>query len=443
MKGVLMMSKKRKSTRFLGLLAIAALMAISLSVFADDPPTPFLADFNDQTGGNNYGGTVGGFYGRGDPYVQEDWQIALDYDEVGESGLAGDYAWSSTNAALTQGANYTFYGCYVQLRASVATPTDISGFTTLSFDIKLGPETSPHTDWVVRLEDTDGSSEFDNISYSLGTLTTSYQHFDIPLSYFITPPGQVVDLTLAKTIVFDAASPPFGGGTAVMDLVVDNVELTGSATPTPTPTPIPTPTGNEWYVDYDDGTPYNSEGGMTLYDVGWGDPFGSGNDQVTTSIVTVAPSDQAYQMEGTVTNGGPTWSYATWYTRVDGTDAGALDFRSFSYVEVEAAVLGSDDRTWQIRFEDDYNQMGGTGYQLDNVTFSPPLSTMVQTYQIPLTSFTDGDNGNPMDFERANSIVIFSDSGGSGTDPTLNIGLIVSRVSMMRTTAATNWVEYY
>jgi hypothetical protein len=192
----------------------------------DSPPIPFVADFNDQTPANNYGGTTYGIYGGGDPYFQNDSAVAHDYTVAGASGGLGDYGWRAYGL-LPQGPNWTFFGTFIGLRFDLS-GVDISGFAELSFDIKAGTGTA-HNTYDVRLEDTDGTTEYNNTVYAIPDLTTTYQTFTIPLDHFAGG-AQPVDLTKVKTIVFNARNAPGGtpSSNIEMDLYLDNVTISGT-----------------------------------------------------------------------------------------------------------------------------------------------------------------------------------------------------------------------
>jgi hypothetical protein len=141
------------------------------------------------------------------------------------------------------GANYTYFGAVCTLFPAGDFGHDFSqGFDRLSFDARLGTATA-HADWVVRLEDADGGAEHGNTSLPIVGLThTGFQHFEFPLSSF-TAGVQPVDLSLLKHIVFASANEPTGAGTVEVDLIIDNIRITGAQDISPVPDSLDFSTG--------------------------------------------------------------------------------------------------------------------------------------------------------------------------------------------------------
>jgi len=413
---------------FLGGLCALVLAAVAMpvpSTAQDNPPTPFLADFDGGDGSNNYGGGLGGFA------VFGDWQWAFDYTTPGPSGQPGDFAMRGTIAALQMDAASTYFGVYMHLRSDFS-GVDLTGFETLSFDIKAGTGTA-HTDYVVRLEDTDGAEEWNNPSVQIPPLTTDFQTVSVPLSSF-TGGGQPTDLTIVKQIVFaNYNNEPVGSGTVEVDLIIDNVQITA--------TPLVPPL-TEFFVTFDDNDRHNSEGGDTRIDAGYGGPgFTLATDQITTGLVSVGAGDLAYEATASIANSGDSFSFAAWYTKTDPTEGAGRDFSLFSMLEIEAAVLPANNLTWRLRLEDNTGDVDN----FDHYDFTPPLSTSMQTYQIPVSAFLDGNNGTKIvDITNVWAIAVAALGGPSSQTPTLNVGLQVSRITLVTLTGVrqTLWNAY-
>jgi hypothetical protein len=192
---------------------------------------PPKADFNAGTS-NNYAGFSAGIYGGGNPAFQSDWRVAVSNGATGVSSSAGDRALRVTGD-LAPGADYTYFGVIVTLFPDWALKKglDLTGLGVLSFDVRLG-SASAFAKWAVRLEDANGNEEFNNKRILLPTLTTSYQHVEIPLAQFTAGGGQVVDLREVCQIVFISEIP--GGSQPSryeLNLLIDNLEIGPESVP--------------------------------------------------------------------------------------------------------------------------------------------------------------------------------------------------------------------
>lgn len=185
-------------------------------------PAPLRADFN-LSSANNFGGFGFGFYGGGQ--FQDDSLLPVTNGATGFSGATGDRAMRA-NATLPIQTSFTFFGAVSPLHRGGNIGLDFSqGFDRLSFDVRLGTD-GAHANWIVRLEDDDTGDEFNNTSAALPTLTTAWQHLDIPLSSF-TGGARPVSLDRLRQVVFASSNAPSGSGTVTVDLLVDNLTITG------------------------------------------------------------------------------------------------------------------------------------------------------------------------------------------------------------------------
>lgn len=195
----------------------------------DTPPTPLVEDFNDGDGVNNYGGESRGFAGGGEPWSGQDASMdAISEDAEGVTAVAGDYALHIFANTPLVGADYIYYGGVVSLSPTETVGQDLTGFASLSFDIRLG-DPAATTDWTVRLEDTNANDanagNYHNIDLS-GVLSTSYQTVTIPLADFVSSPdGGSIPPNLALIDVITFASGDVNALQTNPNIYIDNLQL--------------------------------------------------------------------------------------------------------------------------------------------------------------------------------------------------------------------------
>lgn len=180
-------------------------------------PEVFLADFDAGTS-NNYGGFTFG--------EQNGMAVPAEKTAGGASGGANDFALRVAQPSVPA---TPYIIAVLTLFPSANTGYDFSSFDTLSFDVRKGTSTA-FGSWRVHLEDSSNPpTEFMNDSVALATLTTSFQHVQIPLTSF-TSGTTPVDPSLLTQIVFAAdlsgSSPPFE-----IDFILDNVRIDSSSAP--------------------------------------------------------------------------------------------------------------------------------------------------------------------------------------------------------------------
>ena len=201
----------------------------------DTPPTPLVEDFDDGDDVNNYGGEYRAFAG-GDPggnfTGQDDRMDAVSEDAQGTTGASGDYALHIFANTSLEGQSFIYYGGVCSIIPNEVGGQDLSGFDSVSFDIKLGNASST-TDWVVRLEDTSadnnnaGSYQYIDLD---SQLSTTYASVTVPLDDFVNNAdgGTIApDLTAIDVIVF------VGEDTTLLatdpDIYVDNLQLNAAS----------------------------------------------------------------------------------------------------------------------------------------------------------------------------------------------------------------------
>ena len=176
---------------------------------------------------------MGTFYGGGDPYFQNDALVTAD-DENVAAGNGSANALSLVLDPLNIGANYTFFGTFIQCaEGSLGTNTglDISSADTISFDLRLGAA-GAWDQYAVKLEDVapTGAGDFQNTFQLLSPnpVDTAWTTYTFPLSDF-TGGSQPVDPSIFNQITIEGNPGPSGGGTTVFNLLVDNVEIVSNA----------------------------------------------------------------------------------------------------------------------------------------------------------------------------------------------------------------------
>jgi hypothetical protein len=183
-------------------------------------PEPFLADFDAGTS-NNYAGFTFG--------QQNGTVIFSDNSAGGASGGTNDFALHVSQASVPGSTPYII-AVATLFPPSIDTGYDFRSFDTLSFDIRKGTSTA-FGSWLVRLEDSsDPPNEFMNDSVALASLTTSYQHVQIPLTSF-TSGAKPVDLSRLAQIVFAVVLPGSRPPSFEIDLILDNVRIYSSSAP--------------------------------------------------------------------------------------------------------------------------------------------------------------------------------------------------------------------
>jgi len=208
---------------------------LGAGVVYDEPPTPFVEDFNDGDDLNNYGGEYRGFGGSENGAWSDGSISCLSADALGLTGQAGDRGLQvlSTPATLPNGGGWGYFGGVISLGPDENRPQDLTGFDVLEFDAALGTPTA-FNQWAVRFEDTDGGQEWMNEAVRLDgieepALTASYQRYSIPLGDFIDGGGQVVDFTKAKVLVFVDRDNGTTVPTSEVNLLLDNVVIRSTA----------------------------------------------------------------------------------------------------------------------------------------------------------------------------------------------------------------------
>ena len=176
------------------------------------------------------GGFIGGFYGGGDPFFQNDPAIVV---ETNTAGLGPDSSscLRAVGTSLGTGANYSFFGTFVQNIEGVNGPDpdpglNISAGTVLKFDLRLGAP-GAHSSFNVKLEDVvpTGPGDFNNTNTAItpAPVDTAWTSYEIPLSTF-TAGAQPVDLTQWSQIVIEASAIP-ASSTVNLSLLVDNIQF--------------------------------------------------------------------------------------------------------------------------------------------------------------------------------------------------------------------------
>ena len=187
---------------------------------------PFEAHFDAFTEANftynNYGGFHFGIYGT--EAGAQDFRVTVGVIAPGASGLAGDRAFRATGS-LPKGAVFTYFSAiWTLFPANYVVGHDFTSFDKIRFDARLGAADA-YARFNLRLEDSQGSAEFNNKEVQLPVLTTAFQHIEIPLSNFITGGGQLVELSKLMQIVVNARTDAPPAGNYKLDLIIDNLEI--------------------------------------------------------------------------------------------------------------------------------------------------------------------------------------------------------------------------
>lgn len=177
------------------------------------------------------GGVLGGFYGGGDPFFQNDAAVVISTDNATE-GPDGSNCMQATALGIAIGANYAFFGTFIQNGAgTLATPPanvglDLSAATVLRFDLKLGT-VGAHDNFVAKLEDVTptGGGEFNNhtLAISPAPNATTWTSYELNIADFLSG-AQVVDMTEVSQLVIEGVGA-VPSSTIDFDLLVDNVQF--------------------------------------------------------------------------------------------------------------------------------------------------------------------------------------------------------------------------
>ena len=216
---------------FFPTMGIIACVAAASAQF-DSPPTPLLEDFDDGDDVNNYGGEYRGFAG-GDPggtfTIQDDIMDAVSEDGEGTTGQAGDFGLHVFSSTPLEGDTFIYYGGVVALSPGETTGRDLTGFDTLSFDMKLG-SASATTDWAIRLEDTAATNanagDYQFIDLEPLVTGTTYTNVEISLTDFVdsSDGGTIApDLTAIDVITF--VGKDLEALETDPDMFIDNIQL--------------------------------------------------------------------------------------------------------------------------------------------------------------------------------------------------------------------------
>ena len=174
---------------------------------------------------NNYGGFHFGIYGT--EAGAQDFRVSVGVT-TGASAQAGDSALRATGS-LPKGASFTYFSVIFTLfPASHLAGHDFTSFDKIRFDARLGAADA-YARFNLRLEDSEGSAEYNNKEVQLPVLTTTFQHVEIPLSSFITGGGQLVNLAKLAQIVVNARTDQPPAGNYKLDLIIDNLEIVKTA----------------------------------------------------------------------------------------------------------------------------------------------------------------------------------------------------------------------
>jgi hypothetical protein len=386
-----------------------------------EPPPPadgFLADYN-GTIINSGGGDTFGFAGAeyADPLTGT-FPFTLNLVNEGP----GDDALQVLNS-FPSGNVYTYYGITIELSPGQAGTIDFSQFSELTFKIKANTPTA-HNEFVVRVEDADGGQEFNNTSFTLPALTTEYQNFNIPLSFF-TGGGQPANLAIAKNITFGAINIPLGGSTVEVNFTVDDVAVSGD--------PVePIPPVTNFSINFNNQSAVGPTGGAIGTDWGYGNPFFVGPSP--TSFVEVAPGNYAWEINGDLENGGDAFSFVAFFARLDEGEQVGRDVSTATHVKLDARAAAEDNLDWRIRLEDSAGDPG-IEFQNFNWVFDPPLTPSFQTYTIPVEVFTTGagssGGGVAVDLTKIRSITVFTDAGSNSATAVLMPRLTVDNLSLV------------
>lgn len=214
------------------LLASAVIVASLAPAFSGAQTIVYETLFNtvNQVGADD-GGVLGGFYGGGDPFFQNDAAIVISTDQAGQ-GPDGSNCMRATALGIGIGANYAFFGTFIQNAAgTLATPPantglDLSAATVLRFDLKLGT-VGAHSNFVAKLEDVTptGGGEFNNHTLAITPPpnATTWTSYELSIADFLSG-VQIVDMTEVGQLVIEGvgATP---SSTIDFDLLIDNIQF--------------------------------------------------------------------------------------------------------------------------------------------------------------------------------------------------------------------------
>lgn len=201
---------------------------------------------------------------------------------------------------------------------------------------------------------------------------------------------------------------------------------TGTGTPAPTPSPTPTPTGTAFELNFDNSPTTGPTGGALATEWGYGGPSFFGNP--TTSFVANA-GGLAYNIAGNLANGGDGFSYVVWYVRTQPNANAGMDFSTATHLQFDARTNVGNNLAWNVRLEDSVGDPG-LEYQNDRVALST-LTNTFQTFTIPVTQFTDGNNGTAVSMAAIRAIAIYADGGPSSQTATLSPRLTLDNVRFL------------
>jgi hypothetical protein len=382
------------------------------------PPDGFLADYN-GTIINSGGGDTFGFAGAeySDPLTPT-FPFTLNLVNEGPD----DDALQVLNS-FPSGNAYTYYGITIELSPGQTSTIDFTQFSQLTFKIKANTPTA-HNEFVVRVEDSDGGQEFNNTSYTLPALTTEYQNFNIPLTFF-TGGGQPANLAIAKNITFGAINIPLGGSTVEVDFTIDDVAVSGD--------PVePVPPLTNFFINFNNQQAVSPTGGTIGTDWGFGNPGFVG--PLPTEFVELGPGNYAWDFSENLVNGGDAYSFVAFFARLDPDILVGRDVSTATHVKMDVRTVVDNNLDWRVRLEDSAGDPG-LEYQNFNWVFDPPLTESFQTYTIPVEVFTTGagssGGGVAADLTKIRSITVFADAGSSSATPTMFARLTIDNMGFV------------
>jgi beta-glucanase (GH16 family) len=190
--------------------------------------------------------------------------------------------------------------------------------------------------------------------------------------------------------------------------------------------PDPGPGTPAFEINFDNSPTTGPTGGVIGCDWGFGNPFSSGNP--ITSFVPNA-GGLAYNITGNFSNGGDSFSYVVFYVRTDPDVNTGRDFTDATHLQFDARVNAGNNLAWNVRLEDSDGDPA-LEYLVDRVALNT-LNSTFQTITIPVSEFTDGNNGVPVNMEAIRAIAIFADGGPNTQTATLTPRLTIDNLRFL------------
>jgi len=212
-------------------------------------------------------------------------------------------------------------------------------------------------------------------------------------------------------------NPPDNADYFPQEMEVDWVRVyQRSAAPPPAPS---------FEVDFDDQSNIGPTGGVIGCDWGYGDP---GFVAPVTLSHVPRNGGLALNISADLVNMGSAYSFVAFYVRTDPNINAGRDFSTATHLQFDARVNPGNNLSWHVRLEDSAGDPGQE--HLNDRVPLDMLNSSFQTITLPITAFTDGSNGTPVDMSVLRAITIFAEAGPASQTPALSPRLTIDNLRL-------------